>query len=75
MTSLIKAYDPFFHYLRHNLDRYIPQEPGTYTRSSIVPEDDRYRVSVIKYKDGNSDSIMDYAPDLMSAKKFVNDNL
>ena len=75
MTSLINPYDPFFTYLRKNLSSYVPQEPGTYTRTSIMPEDDRYRVSVIKYKDGNSDTIMDYAPDLLTAKKFVHDNM
>ena len=74
MSKLVYK-DPFLEFLRKNVAAYMPQEPGTYVRSMILPEKEgMYRVSVTKYKDGDSHAITDLVTNLASAKKFVADH-
>jgi hypothetical protein len=80
MTSLI---DPFQQVLRDafGIKPLVYALPVTRTKGEIFTkstiqkqEDGKYRVSITKFVDGNTDSISDEVDTLDAAKKFIADN-
>ena len=67
--------NPFFLF-EEVLKDYFPQsdEKKTFVKTNTVKTDDGYRVSVTRFVNGDSHSVVDTVADMAAVRQFIKDN-